>query len=752
MSIFNLKTWVHYYVSLLKRLGAFRFSLQLAFAIIFADSVLQVSLAYYFHDPLDIIDVSRSFFLGLLITPWAVYFLTVVVGDLEEARQRLDNTVAHLQEILAKDQQKTRELESEIIERQKSQMLLEEHTILLHSFLNTSPDLFFHRDLKGAFVSCNKAMELVTGRSESELIGLTPFDIFPKKYAQEVVTRDQKAQQTEQEQIHEHWLHYPNGRQAYFEVRALPLYNAQKECVGIIGFGRDITERKKHQESLEKASRDKTTFISTISHELRTPLNGIVGLSRMLLDEPLTFEQTKHLKTIHMSAVTLGNIFNDIVDLDKLDRRRLNLVSNHIDMFDFMSDLESLAFIQTEQKKLTLSFEQQGVLPNYIEADDTRLRQVLWNLITNAVKFTDQGEVKIRCFCERGDANQTLLCFEVQDSGIGIPADQLEKIFAMYYQVKGNRHATGTGIGLAVSKQIVDAMGGKITVSSEEGKGSLFKLCLPVDCPNKTVNKLAEQIRLPALSVLLVEDIELNVLVAKALLEKLGHRIDVAVNAEQALQKVADHQYQLILMDIQLPDMDGYQITRLLRERHKQLPPIVALTANAFSDKASFIKKGMDDALGKPLTVDSFNTMIKHFFTKQSSSEKVTAIKANCAKNKLQTTLFDDAMLLELLDFLPTSVMLENIALFSKLMPDYMQILESNMVAKDKKGIVSEAHKIKGAAGSVGLKRIQQLAQKMQSPELPAWWDNIDDWVELIKSHYESDVIELKRWVVKQGR
>ncbi|WP_284204260.1 aerobic respiration two-component sensor histidine kinase ArcB [Psychromonas marina] len=750
MSIFNLKTWVHYYVSLLKRLGAFRFSLLLAIAIISADSILQILLGQYFNDPLDIANISRSFILGMLITPWAVYFLTVVVGDLEDARQRLDNTVERLQELLAKDQQKTRELEFEIIERKKGQRLLEEHTILLRSFLNTSSDLFFHRDLKGAFVSCNKAMELVTGRSEVELIGLTPFDIYPESYAQEVVTRDQRAQETEQEQIHEHWLNYPNGRRAFFEVRALPLYNAQHICVGVIGFGRDITDRKKHQESLEKASRDKTTFISTISHELRTPLNGIVGLSRMLLDEQLTAEQIKHLKTIHMSAITLGNIFNDIVDLDKLDRRRLNLVTNNINMIDFISDLESLAFIQTEQKGLTLTFEQLGTLPTYIEADNTRLRQVLWNFVTNAVKFTESGTVSIRCFCEQDENEQALLCFEIQDSGIGIPADQLEKIFAMYYQVKGNRHATGTGIGLAVSKSIVDAMQGRITVDSELDKGSTFKLSLPIKWPDENSANITKAIDLPSISILMVEDIALNVVVAKALLTKLGHQVDVAENGEQALEKVANNQYQLILMDIQLPDMDGYQITSLLRQRHQQLPPIVALTANVFTNKESFINKGMDDALGKPLTVTSFNNMIKHFFTEQSSPTEVKGVVIKSTPTESVEALFDTTMLIELLEFLPTSVMLDNIALFAKMMPDYMQVLESNMVAKDQKGIVSEAHKIKGAAGSVGLKRIQQLAQKVQSPDLPAWWDNIDDWVELMRANYESDLVELKKWLVKQ--
>lgn len=750
MDIFILKTWVHYYVALLKRLGAFRFSLILAVAIITADSLLQVLLAYYFNDPLDIADVSRSFILGLLITPWAVYFLSVVVGDLEDARQRLGNTVAKLQVMLKNDQKKSDALECEIINHQNSQRKLEESAILLRSFLDTSPDLFFHRDLKGCFVSCNKAMETLTGKTEKDLIGLTPYDIYPESYADIVVERDLRAQETEQEQIHEHWLHYPNGRQAYFEVRALPLYNSEKKCVGVIGFGRDITERKKHQEFLEKASRDKTTFISTISHELRTPLNGIVGLSRMLLDESLTEQQIKHLKTIHISAITLGNIFNDIVDLDKLDRRRLNLVSNHINMSDFMSDLESLAFIQTEQKGLLLRFQQHTHLPNFINSDDTRLRQVLWNLITNAVKFTEQGFVNIKCYSEQETPQHALLCFEVQDSGIGIPKDQQEKIFAMYYQVEGNTHATGTGIGLAVSAQIVKAMGGELSVSSDIGKGSTFKLSIPVDCIESS-SKAETTESLPKLAVLLVEDIALNIVVAKALLEKLGHHVDSAINGQQALQKVAEKQYQLILMDIQLPDMDGYEVTKQLRDTYNILPPIVALTANVFADKAKFIEGGMDDALGKPLVAESFNQVIKKIFTKPVETN-VKAQSLTMVEERKNESVVNETMLLEMMEFLPISIMLENVELFVQMIPDYLQVLDSNMIAKDQKGIASEAHKIKGAAASVGLLRIQDLAQKLQSPELPAWWDNIDDWYELLKSHYQNDIDTLKKWIVSHGK
>ncbi len=748
MNIFNLKTWVHYYVSLLQRLGAIRFSLILAVAIISADFVLQLFLSHYFNEPLDIVDLSRSFILGLLITPWAVYFLTVVVSDLEQARQRLDHSLSKLQVISKNDQQKAVALEKEVIERQKSQLQLQQSAILLRSFIDTSSDLFFHRDLDGHFVSCNKAMELLTGKTEKQLLGLTLSEIFPGPYADEDAQQYLSVQDSLQEQIHEHWLHYPNGRKAYFEVRVLPLYNTRKECIGTIGFGRDMTERKKSQELLEKASRDKTTFISTISHELCTPLNGIVGLSRMLLDEQLSSEQIKHLKTIHMSAVTLGNIFNDIVDLDKLDRRRLNLVSDHIDMSDFISDLKSLAFMQTEQKGLRLRFQQTSGLPDYIDADDTRLRQVLWNLISNAVKFTEQGFVGIRCFCESTDDLQTRLCFEVQDTGIGIPVQQLDKIFAMYYQVKSNAHATGTGIGLAVSSQIVEAMGGELTVSSELGRGSLFKLSIPVDLSG---NNSREKTVLPAslsLSILLVEDIELNILVATSLLEKLGHKVDCAKNGQQALEKVAAKQYQLILMDIQLPDMDGYQVTKELRRIHTdKLPPIVALTADLFTDKQYFIERGMDDALGKPLAVEPLNRVLKRLFMPADKQEPTHDLLPGKAEYRAEQ-LFDESMLNELLDFIPVSAMLENVALFARMMPDYLQVLESNLIAKDKQGIVSEAHKIKGAAGSVGLKRIQELAQKVQSPELPAWWDNVDDWVELIKSHYESDIQALEKWIV----
>jgi len=248
----------------------------------------------------------------------------------------------------------------------------------------------------------------------------------------------------------------------------------------------------------------------------------------------------------------------------------------------------------------------------------------------------------------------------------------------------------------------------------------------------------------------LVEDIELNIIVARALLEKLGHHVDCAMDGKQALQKVSKHQYQLILMDIQLPDMNGFEINAKLRQIHgHNLPPVIALTANIFSDKQYFIERGLDDALSKPLGVEALNRVIGKYFPSQNLLPDASK-PSEPLLEKATDSLFDEEMLTDLLTFIPSAAMLDNIALFEKLMPDYLQILDSNMVAKDKQGIVNEAHKIKGAAGSIGLKRIQELAQKVQSPDLPAWWDNIDDWVTLIKSNYQQDLDDLKVWVSEQ--
>ena len=772
----QIRLLAQYYVDLMMKLGLVRFSMLLALALVVLAIVVQMAVTMVLHGQVESIDVIRSIFFGLLITPWAVYFLSVVVEQLEESRQRLSRLVQKLEEMRERDlslnvqlkdniaqlnqeiavrekaeaelQETFGQLKIEIKEREETQIQLEQQSSFLRSFLDASPDLVFYRNEDKEFSGCNRAMELLTGKSEKQLVHLKPADVYSPEAAAKVIETDEKVFRHNVSLTYEQWLDYPDGRKACFEIRKVPYYDRVGKRHGLMGFGRDITERKRYQDALERASRDKTTFISTISHELRTPLNGIVGLSRILLDTELTAEQEKYLKTIHVSAVTLGNIFNDIIDMDKMERRKVQLDNQPVDFTSFLADLENLSALQAQQKGLRFNLEPTLPLPHQVITDGTRLRQILWNLISNAVKFTQQGQVTVRVRYDEGD----MLHFEVEDSGIGIPQDELDKIFAMYYQVKdshGGKPATGTGIGLAVSRRLAKNMGGDITVTSEQGKGSTFTLTIHAPSVAEEVDDAFDEddMPLPALNVLLVEDIELNVIVARSVLEKLGNSVDVAMTGKAALEMFKPGEYDLVLLDIQLPDTTGLDISRELTKRYprEDLPPLVALTANVLKDKQEYLNAGMDDVLSKPLSVPALTAMIKKFWDTQDDEESTVTTE----ENSKSEALLDIPMLEQYLELVGPKLITDGLAVFERMMPGYVSVLESNLTAQDKKGIVEEGHKIKGAAGSVGLRHLQQLGQQIQSPDLPAWEDNVGEWIEEMKEEWRHDVEVLKAWVAK---
>ncbi|RXJ73764.1 aerobic respiration two-component sensor histidine kinase ArcB [Veronia nyctiphanis] len=774
----QIKVLAQYYVDLLVKLGIIRFSLLLALALVALAVVVQVGITLVINGRVENIDLVRSVFFGLLITPWAVYFLSVVVDQLEESRRRLSKLVFKLEEMRARDldlnrrltdnidqlnqeieerkraqiarETAMRDLEGEVEQREKAQLELAEQSQLLRSFLDASPDLIYYRNEKGQFSGCNRAMEELLGKKEAELVGLTPWDVYRESVATKVAETDKQVFDGNISLTYEQWLDYTDGRKAYFELRKVPFFSRDGRRLGLVGFGREITERKHYQDALEKASRDKTAFISTISHELRTPLNGIVGLSRMLLDSKLDDEQHGYMRTIHVSAITLGNIFNDIIDMDKSDRSRLELLPQPIDLPDFVTEIENISGLMAEQKGLRFSLDRLTPLVPQIEIDVTRLRQVLWNLVGNAVKFTKEGCVNVMVSCDVVD-DKAELVFEIEDSGIGIPEDEVDKIFAMYYQVEqgeDNLHAVGTGIGLAVSRKLIRLMGGDITVFSELGEGSTFTVSFSAPIAKaQIVEEKPQKASSAPLRILLVEDIELNITVAKNLLESMGHIVTVARCGKEALDTYENGTFDLLLLDIQLPDMTGFDIAAALRASGEMLPPLVALTANVISDKKHYLDQGMDDAISKPINVSAMNRVIGRLADSQETLVEFPEPSESCRQTAVEDTLLDLEMLTSYVDIVGPEPVLQSIAMFEDLMPEYVKILDSNMTAKDEEGITSEAHKIKGAAGSIGLKHIQKIAQKAQSPELPAWWENIGDWVDEIKNCYPQDIEVLKRWL-----
>lgn len=772
----QIRLLAQYYIDLMVKLGLVRFSLVLASVLVVLAMIVQMAVTMVLKCEVESIDIVRSILFGLLITPWAVYFLSVVVEQLEASRQRLSRLVDKLEEMRNRDLQLNAQLQNNIAQlnqemadrekagearrgaieklteemarREQAQVELEQQSSLLRSFLDASPDLVYYRNENKEFSGCNRATELLTGKSEKQLVGLTPREVYSPEIAEKVIETDEKVFQHNVSLTYEQWLEYPDGRKACFELRKVPFYDRIGKRHGLMGFGRDITERKRYQDALERASLEKTTFISTISHELRTPLNSIVGLSRIMLDTQLTQEQHNYLKTIHVSAVTLGYIFNDIIEMDKLERRKVRLDNQLLDFSDFLVNLENLSGLLVQPKRLKLMIALHQPLPRAIIADGTRLRQILWNLIGNAVKFTRQGEIVIRIWREQQDR----LCFDVQDSGIGIPEEEQKKIFSMYYQVKGQyggKPATGTGIGLAVSKRLAQAMGGDITVKSQPCQGSCFTLAIVAP----EVAQMQEQVEdeeampMPALKVLLVEDIELNVLVARSVLEKLGSSVEVAMTGKDALAMFDPDKFDLVLLDIQLPDMTGLDIASQLKSRYqgRYMPPLIALTAKVLKNKKEYQAAGMDDVLSKPLEVAALTKVIKTFWD-HADSAAVVAPAESAAVDKNRQVL-DTAMLEQYLELVGPSLITQSLAMFEKIMPGYLAVLDSNMTARDQHGITEKGHKIKSAAGSVGLRHLQQLAQKIQSPELPAWWDNVQEWIDELKHEWRHDVQTLRDWV-----
>ena len=724
-------------------------------------------------------DFISAVILTMLSAPWVLYFFSELIKQLENSRTNLKEVVSQLESLREEDvflnrelQSNIRQLNHEIEQRKQAQEEREalfkdlekeiqdkseqeaqarRLSTLLRSIIDASPDLIYYRNEEGRFAGCNRIAELMTGKTEQELLGLTPKDVYEEELARQIVASDHEVLETNASITEELWLRFADGRRRYFEMKRVPFFDKEGNRLGLLSFGRDMTERKQAENAAAKASTDKTRFIATISHELRTPLNGIVGLSRMLRDTELSDEQFSWVSTIYASAITLGNIFNDIIDLDKLDRDKLELSLKTISLKDFTEELSSIIRLLAADKQLELKTTINEPLPRLVEIDGTRLRQILWNILFNAVKFTQKGHVSLSVSSTKSDGDKAYVTFVIEDTGVGIPESEIEKIFAMYYQVDHPDHqsATGTGIGLAICKQMVDLMKGEIHVSSIVGKGTRFEIVLPVQISNSPM-KVA-QLQVTGLNILLVEDIELNVMVAKALLEKLGQKVDVAMTGQEAIDKVRENQYDLILLDIQLPDMTGFDVaSTIIEEDLVMQTPIVALTANVIKKRDEYLENGMDDVIAKPIKKSRVIEVFNELFHAPPAPLEIDGEVERPEPNKTLSNILDMDLLQMLVDTIGDEMVRASVKVFQEKMPEYMEILQLSLSADEKSEVCSQAHKIKGAAGSVGLARVQRIANQIQQGDHPTWWENVHDWVEELQMAVQHDMKALHDWLNEQ--
>lgn len=722
-------------------------------------------------------DVITAIVLTCTVAPLVFLVFSALVKQLERSRQNMQKAVAELERLRAADHRLNQELKANVeklnreietrkqvqLDREKVFRELEDqmhnrsekeeqalrYSILLRSIIDASPDLIYYRNEEGKFAGCNRVAEQMTGKTEEELMGLTPHQVYDEELARQVVISDNEVLESNASITEELWLRFADGRRRYYEMRKVPFFDPKGNRLGLLAFGRDITERKQAGDAIKKASKDKTAFIATISHELRTPLNGIVGLSRMLRDTQLNTEQFNWVSTIYASAITLGNIFNDIIDLDKIERERLELQLKTVSLKEFTSELGSIIELLAADKGLLFKTNLIEPVPAFLEADGTRLRQILWNLLFNAVKFTPHGQVTLTVEASVPENGVSLVKFKITDTGVGIPEDELDKIFAMYYQVDHPNHksATGTGIGLAICQQMVTMMKGHISVNSKLGEGTCFTVELPLEVSSQGIK--TQELRTGSLDILLVEDIQLNVMVAKALLEKLGQKVTVAMTGEEALDHVRQHQYDLILLDIQLPDMNGFDVAATLQ--HEGLidnTRIVALTANVIKTRKEYLDHGMDDVIAKPIKKSRVIEVFNLLFGEQQP--KLPQVEPGLLPDKQLQAALDMELLDMLLETIGIDMMQNSLTVFEQMMPNYLELLQLSLSAKEKSEVCGHAHKIKGAAGSVGLMAVQKVANQIQQGDHPAWWQNVYDWVEQLQQAYEHDLEKLKDWMQAQ--
>ena len=514
-------------------------------------------------------------------------------------------------------------------EQKKLDQRLRDQQFYTRSLIESNIDALMTTDPAGIITDVNKQMEALTGCTRDELIG-APFKSYftdPERAEAgiKLVLNEKKVTDYELTACAR------DGKQTVVSYNATTFYDRGRTLQGVFAAARDVTERKRVEAELqqakamaETASQTKSDFLASMSHEIRTPMNAIIGIADLLAKTPLTPEQYKYVQIFRRAGDNLLNLINDILDLSKVEASQLELERTGFSLNDLLEKVREMVAVRAHEKGLALMCEIAPNVPNDLVGDPTRLRQVLLNLLGNAIKFTESGEVALRVTPDADSSVPGTLRFAISDTGIGIPRDKLSAVFERFTQADSSttRRYGGSGLGLTISKRLVELMGGCIRVESGVGKGSVFSFAVPLEIWAGPTRRTAApvgadpELPLPALHILLVEDSPDNRTITLAYLQDTPYRVDIAENGAVAYAKFIVGHYDLVLMDRQMPVMDGMTATRAIRAweqtSHRAPTPIIALTASALKgDQEKFVAAGCTAYLTKPIKQEVLLQAIK---------------------------------------------------------------------------------------------------------------------------------------------
>jgi len=576
-------------------------------------------------------------------------------------------------------------------------------------------DIIFIVDFEGTIHYHNTAVHQTLGYRPTSLDGKNFFDYILPETVDELKRQFKKSQQRAYTQNVEFQFLCKDYSYRFLEFNAINL----KHKEGLDGFildCRDIAQRKENEAELVRLQKAKEQFLANISHEIRTPLNGIAGMAGLLSQNPSPEERETYLNAIKHSSENLKLIINDILDLAAIESGKLNLEKIAFNLKDFLPSLISTFMYQAREKRISLDYHIDESLNKILVGDPVRLNQILINLISNAVKFTHTGSIKVLCTAEREQKGICWVRIEVTDSGVGIPQDKLTTIFESFSQADASvtRKYGGTGLGLTIVKQLVELQKGRIAVTSKENEGSSFIVLVPYGIGKKGAitqsspknERALKAVNASQLVVLLVEDNDINRLYAKSILKNWQCFTDTAENGLVALEKIKNQAYDVVLMDIQMPVMDGYETTKAIRLMNSAMRdvPVIALTANATkADVEKCMTAGMNDYLPKPFTPDD---LYRKLFIDQKISPKHKIKTKVAAQSKPVSQLYN-------LDYLRSvsgnneEFIREMVLTFTQTIPPLLMEMRQALTDSDWPKLARQAHQIKPSFTLMGLTELR---------------------------------------------